>query len=179
MIADYFTRNFQNPREYLFNDIKITIGINENKLTLFKTRKYRISIMLTYDNEILNNIKNICDFLTEKFLENSYPNKKLSIIANWYVFSSIVNEDIFNKINSKDNVHYKNMKNTFALINNTNGDLFFKPEAVENKVISDRMKFLYKEYQAEYQLSEEKEKLFVKEISHLYQVLETVMRNIR
>jgi hypothetical protein len=71
------------------------------------------------------------------------------------------------------------MNNTFAFINNTNGEIFFKPEAVENKVISDRMKFLYKEYQAEYQLSEEKEKLFIKEISDLYQILETVMRNIR
>jgi hypothetical protein len=68
MIADYFGMNLQNPQEYLFDDIKITIRLNENKHTLLKTRKYRISILITYDNEIPNNIKNICDFLIEKLL---------------------------------------------------------------------------------------------------------------
>jgi hypothetical protein len=177
MVIDHFIKNLQNSQEYLFKNIKVIVGIKKEKLTLFRIKKYWISVIIIGNNGIQKNIGDICDFSIEKFLENSYLNNKVSITANWYIFDNDANESIFYGINTKDNIHYKKITNTFALINNTSWELFFNPGNIANRVISDRMKFLYKSYQAELPLDKEKEALYSKEISHLYEVLEVVLKD--
>ncbi|MDR0322555.1 MAG: hypothetical protein LBI28_13740 [Treponema sp.] len=177
MIIDYFIKNLKDSQEYLCKDIRVIIEIKKDKLTLFKNKKYWISIIIIDENEVTRDIKNICDFLIEKFLEKSYPNIKLSIDSNWYIFSNVVSKDIYYKINIKENIRYKNMINRFALINNINGEIFFNPDKIENNVLSARMKFIYNNYQTEYPLNEEKEKLFSKEITDIFEVLEIILND--
>jgi hypothetical protein len=175
MIIDYFNKYLKNSQEYLCKDIRIIIEIKKDKLTLFKNKKYWISIIIIDENEVTSNIKNICDFLIEKLYEKLNPNIKLLIDANWYIFSNVVSKNIYYKIDIKENIRYKNMINRFVLINNINGEIFFNPDKIENNVISDRMKFIYNNYQMEYPLNEEKDKLFSKEITDIFEILEMIL----
>jgi hypothetical protein len=181
MIVDYFIEKQKDSQEYFYDNIRIIIVIKKDKLTLFKNKKYSISIIIIDDdnNIVISNIKNICDFLIKKFIEKSHPYNKISIKTNWYIFNNYIDENNFNKINLKENIFYKNMINTFAVINNMNGEIFFNPQKIENKVISERMKFLYTEYQKEYPLDAEKEKQFSTEIFHLYEVMDIVLSDMR
>jgi len=180
MIVDYFINKQNDSQEYYYDNIRIIIGTKKDKLTLFKNKKYSISIIIIDENNvIINKIKNICDFLIEKFIERSHPYNKISIKANWYIFNNYIDENNFNRINIKENIFYKNMINTFAMISNMNGEIFFNPQKKENKVISGRMKFLYAEYQKEYPLDAEKEKQFSTEVFHLYEVMDIVLGDMR
>jgi hypothetical protein len=179
MIFDYLIKYFNVSQEYIFNDIKIIIRIKKEKTSLFKNKKYFISIIVDSDNEIIMNIENIFDFLIEKINEKSHECKKISIHSNWYIFSNLMNVNDFYKINIKKYIRYKNMVNTFALINKTTGEIFFNPEKIENRVLSERMKFLNNDYQKNYPLDNEEEIAFSKEIKDLFDILELMLDDIK
>jgi hypothetical protein len=179
MIINYFIKNFNSSQEYLFNDIKMIVRIKKKKISLFKNIKYFISVIIETDKEIITDTEKVFNFLIEKFNEKSHGFKKFSIHSNWYIFSNFMDENTFNKINIKGNVYYKNMINTFAVINKTNGEIFFNPKKIQNRVISERMKFLNNEYNKEYPLDNEKEIIFLREIKGLFDVLEMVLDGIR
>jgi len=178
-MINYFIKNLKSSQEYFYNNTKIIIEIKNEKLSIFKLKKYWISVIIIDDNEILNNFTNICDFLINTFLENICPNNKFKIISNWYIFRKIIEKNMFYKINVKNNIKYKNLNNAFVLINDLNGEIFFDPESKTNKIFSERMKFLYNEYNKEYTIDEEKEESFIKEISGLYEVLEIILKDVR
>jgi len=178
-MTDYFIKCFNSFQEYIYNDIKIIISIKKEKISLFKNKKYYISIIIDSDNEIISNMENVLNFLISIFNEKTHEYNRISIYSIWYIFTNTINENDFYKIKKKENIHYKNMVNTFAIINKINGEIFFNPEKIENRVISDRMKFLYNEYNKEYPLDNEKEILFSNEIKHLFDVLELVLDDIK
>jgi hypothetical protein len=89
MVVDFFIKNIQNPQEYIFKNVKVIVGINKEKSTLFKINKYWISVIIKENNGNQYNIGDICDFMIDKFLDKSHPNNKISIIANWYIFDDI------------------------------------------------------------------------------------------
>jgi hypothetical protein len=175
MIMNYFVKHLKNHLEYNYNGIKINIGFKKKKMTLFKICKYIISIVIEAD---CNEIKNIFDFIINEFFKESYLYGKISIIADWYIFNNEINKNQFYKINTNDNKNYRKMFNTFCLINNITGELFFNPDSMENNVISDRMKFIYNEYNKEFPLNIDKENIFSIEILHLYQVLDVVLNDM-
>jgi hypothetical protein len=175
MIIDYFIQCFENRLEYNYNNIKINISLKKKKITVFKICKYIISIIIETD---CNEIKNICDFIIDRFFKESYLYGKISIIANWYIFNNTINKNQFHKINTKDNKNYRKMFNTFCLINNITGELFFNPDKIENDVISNRMTFLYNEYNKEFPLDIEKEKIFLREILGTYKILDILLKDI-
>jgi hypothetical protein len=179
MVFDYFIKNIKSPQVYIIGSTKVITGEKKEKLKIFKKKKYWLSLVIINENEITYDIKNICEYLINKFQENDYPNKKISLDVNWYIFSNIVNKNIYEKIDIKDNRKYKNMYNRFVLINNINGEILFNPGKVENNVISDRMKFLYNYYQMEYPMNEEKEKQFSVEMMHVFEILDKVIYNFK
>jgi len=179
MIIDYFIKNIKSPQEYFIGNSKVIIGVKKEKITLFKNKKLWLSLVIIDENDITYNIKNICEYFINKFKENEYPNKKISLDINWYIFSNIVNKFLYEKIDTKDNKKYKNMYNRFVLINNINGEIFFNPDKIENNVISKRMKYLYNYYQNENPMNEEKEKQFSIEVMHIFDVLETVIYSLK
>jgi len=177
MIVDYFKKNLISPKEYTLNNIHINIGIKYEKISLLRNKKYKISIVIIIDNEVTYEINNICEFLIKTLLDDNISNKKIFIDANWYIFSNIVNKDIYKKIDKKENIHYKNMYNRFLLINNINGEIIFNPGKIENNVISDRMKFVFNYYNTEYPMDKEKDNNFSKELMHIYEILEMVLND--
>jgi len=179
MVIDYFIKNIKSPQECIIGNSNVIIGVKKEKLNIFKNKKYWVSLVIINENEITYNIKNICEYLINKFQENESPNKKISLDVNWYIFSNIVNKNAYEKIDIKDNRKYKNMYNRFVLINNINGEIFFNPGKIENNVISDRMKFLYNYYQKEYPMNDEKEKQFSIEVMHIFEILNMVVYDFK
>jgi hypothetical protein len=177
MIIDYFVKNLKFPQEYIYNNIKIIIGIKEEKKTIFKNIKYWIYIIVYDENEIIYNIKNVFEFIINIFFEKTQINKKYFIDANWYIFNNITSKNIYEKIDLKENIKYKNMYNRFILINNNTGEIFFNPGKIENNVMSDRMKLIFDSYSNEYNIDEEKEKQYSTEIMHLFDVIEVVIND--
>ena len=179
MVANYFKKSQNSSQEYVFNNIKINIGIENEKTTLFKNKQYQISIIIIRENEIINEIKSICEFIIKTFSEKYFLNKKIFINANWYIFYNTINIDLFKNIYKKENICFKNMHNRFSLINNINGEILFNPEKNENNVISDRMKFLYNYFNTEYPMDKEKDDNFSKEIMSVYKLLNRILYKLK
>jgi len=179
MVTDYFIKNIKSPQEYIIGNSKAIIGIKKEKLTIFRKKKYWLSLVIIDENEITYNIKNICEYLLKYLNKNEYPIKNISLDINWYIFSNIVNKNVYKKIDIKENRKYKNIYNRFVLINNISGEILFNPGKIENDVISNRMKFLYNYYQTEYPMNEEKEKQFSIEIMHVFEILDTVLYDFK
>jgi hypothetical protein len=78
----------------------------------------------------------------------------------------------------KINKNYRKMANTFCLINNITGELYFDQDKIENEVISDRMRIIYDEYKKQFPLNSENEKMLSAETFHLYQILDIVLKNL-
>jgi hypothetical protein len=178
MIIDFFINNLKVPQVYFVKDIRINIGINKKTLSISNAKKYVLTIMLEMKKEQINEIVNIFDFIISEIRNESSLFDKISIIANWYLFMSDITEEHFYKITIKENRNYRNMYNTFVLIDSDNGETFFNPGKIGNKVISERIKFLYMEYEKEQPLDKEKEKIFGIEIHHLFEVLEVVLNDM-
>jgi hypothetical protein len=176
MIIKYFVKCLKNLRTYCYNDIKIFVGFKKNKLSLFKINNYIISVIVEVDHA--NNMKNIFDAIINRFVKDSGSYGKISIIANWYIFCKDAGETDFHRLNVKENINYRKMFNTFCLINGTCGKIFFNPSAIENRVVSDRLEFLYGEYEKRMPLDIENERLFSVEIKHLYEVMEKILKGI-
>ena len=45
--------------------------------------------------------------------------------------------------------------------------------------MSDRNKFLFSEYKKEYPLNNEREKIYTTEISHLYELMDMILNDLR
>jgi len=174
-MINYFIKHLNCSHEYSYENSKIYIGIKKEKINIFKKKKYWISIIISNENDIINNIKNICDYILKIFLENI--NNKLFIDANIFIFNDIVDVNMYKKLDIKDNIRYNNMYNRFVLMNNYTGELYFNPEKIENKVISERIKFLYKYFKTENPMDEEKENQFNIEIKNFIDVLEIVLKD--
>jgi len=68
------------------------------------------------------------------------------------------------------------MKNKFILINNFDGEVLFDPGKIENKVISDRMKFLFNDhyrnnFMTKEEVAVEEMENFKKEVKYLFEIL--------
>jgi len=176
---DYLIKCLNFSQEYLFEDIRIAIKIKKEKSSLFGIKKYYISVITEIDNEMIPNIENTFNFLLGKFGEKSYEYKKFLIYSNWYIFNKSINEKDFYEINQKGNIYYKNIVNRFVVVNKTNGEIYFEPNKIQNRVISERMKFLYNEYNKEFPLNSEKETIFSREFKHLFDVLEIAINDIK
>jgi hypothetical protein len=179
VIMDYLIKCLNFSQEYFFDNIRIAIKIKNEKLSLFKIKKYYITIITEIDNGSISNIENIFDFVIGKFDEKSHEYKRLLIYSNWYIFNNSINDKNFYEINQKGNIHYKNMINRFAIINKTDGEIYFDPNKIQNRVISERMKFLYTEYNKEFPLNAEKETIFSREFKGLFDVLEVVINDMK
>ena len=95
---------------------------------------------------------------------------------NWYIFCNAFDIEKFNNINTKVNINYQQMKNKFILINNFDGEVLFDPGKIENKVISDRMKFLFNDhyrnnFMTKEEVAVEEMENFKKEVKYLFEIL--------
>ena len=172
-MIELFIKGLKNRAEYYYNGKKVNIGFNRKEGSLFGMKKYKISIIL--ENGLLHEIKNVSDYIIDELSKKS----KISITANWYIFSNDVDKQHFYNLNTDEHKNYRKMFNNFCLINNGTGELFFNPEKVENNVLSERVKHLFSEYRRYYPLSIENEELLTKEAGYLYDILEIVLTNSR
>jgi len=174
MVIDLFIKNLKKQSVYQYNNIQINIDFKVKKVTLFKLYKYEISIIIETE---LHEIKNICDYLINEFQKES--NNKMSIIVNWYIFNKVFNKNHFLDFNIDNNKSYRKMFNIFCLVNSITGEVFFKPDKIENNIMSDRMKYLCNDYNKLNPLNKNDEEYFIKEISHLYDILEIILKDLR
>lgn len=177
MLIDYFIKNIGNYKEYYFRDFKIIIGIKNDKISFFKKHKYWLLILTENDLDSTNEIIDICDYIMDIFLK-TFPNNKIEIFSNWYIFSNTADQIVFNNINNENTKKYKFITNKFVLINSLTGETFFNPEKIENNVLSKRISFLVNEYKNAYPIGDEKDKMFTKEISHLFAILEIILEDM-
>ena len=173
MVFTHFVPFLENPLKDVYQDITIYIGVKKDKTTLFRNKKYYISVFLNI-NKKFEIITDIFDFVINKFIEKTDHTKKLSIIANWYIFSDNINWNIFDQINKKMYIEYRNMYNYFVLVNNIDGEIFFS-RGIENKAISNRVKFLIDENKKEDDSNKEKYVIFSKELFDVYNVMEKII----
>ena len=179
MIIDYFIRNLDFPQECTYKNMKIIFDIKKERITIFKKRKYWITIVTEIKDFNNYELENIMNFIIEKISDKTYVNNKTLIKANWFIFTETFSENIFYEINVNKNIHYNCMLNKFSLISNLNGEILFNPEKIENKVISARMKFLWNSLRKEYPLDKEKDKLFLKEVKGVLNVLEKILNDLK
>ena len=178
MIIDYFLKCLKDSQEYCLNNSKINVEIKGNKLTLFKKNKYVVTVIIQTNYKTLNNITDFFDLIINKLIEKSNLNKKISIIANWYIFCEEIEEKGFCKINTRENKNYRKMFNNLLLVDIIDGKIFFKPRYIGNTIISERMKFLFNELKRGYISDEKTEENFYKEINQLFMILEKMLNEI-
>jgi hypothetical protein len=75
----------------------------------------------------------------------------------------------------KDITKYRNMNNIFCILDSNTWEVYFNPNKIENKVITERLKFLKLEYDKKMPMTNDVEKRIVQEIHHIYDILTIIL----
>ncbi len=173
MLTDVLYGFLPDKKEYTRGNKKIIVSFRKTRDRLFKNRSFLTAVMVELSGHEFDDLKLSFDFLLDVLFDESVAYNSITVENTWLVMADKTGGDLFEKINSPENRHYRNMNNHFVLIDKNTWEVFFNPAGIENRVISKRLMVLKQEEVKGYD-----QKDYIKlgaEIKHVYATLFAIL----